>query len=81
MVICVERSADLQMARLMPLSLAAVKSRLVLPFWYRLTRVVLDKGLLNGCVCVVFLTSVFCSKFAKDQPIIVTYKWHSDLLQ
>jgi len=34
------------------LSLASVKSRLVLPFWYRLTRVVLDKGPLNGCVCV-----------------------------
>jgi len=31
---------------------ASVKSRLVLPFWYRLTRVVLDKGPLNGCVCV-----------------------------
>jgi len=25
---------------------------LVLPFWYRPTRVVLDKGPLNGCVCV-----------------------------
>jgi len=34
------------------LSLASVKSRLVLPFWYRPTRVVLDKGLLNVCVCV-----------------------------
>ena len=34
------------------LSLASVKSRLVLPFWYRLTRAVLDKGPLNGCVCV-----------------------------
>ena len=34
------------------LSLAAVKSRLVLPFWYRLTRVVPEKGPLNGCVCV-----------------------------
>ena len=33
------------------LSLASVKFRLVLPFWYRLTRVVLDKGPLNGCVC------------------------------
>jgi len=33
------------------LSLASVKSRLVLPFWYRRTRVVLDKGPLNGCVC------------------------------
>ena len=33
-------------------SLASVKSRLVLPFWYRLTRVVPEKGPLNGCVCV-----------------------------
>ena len=33
------------------LSLASVKSRLVLPFWYRLTRVVPDKKPLNGCVC------------------------------
>ena len=32
------------------LSLASVKSRLVIPFWYRPTRVVLDKGPLNGCV-------------------------------
>jgi len=32
------------------LSLASVKSRLVLYFWYRLTRVILDKGPLNGCV-------------------------------
>ena len=31
---------------------ASVKSRLVLPLWYRLTRVVPDKGPLNGCVCV-----------------------------
>jgi len=34
------------------LSLASVKSRLVLPFWYQLTWVVPDKGPLNGCVCV-----------------------------
>ena len=34
------------------LSLASVTSRLVLPFWYRLTWVVPDKGPLNGCVCV-----------------------------
>ena len=33
------------------LSLASVKSRLVLPFWYRITWVVPDKGPLNGCVC------------------------------
>jgi len=47
MVICLERGAYL----LMLLSLASVKSRLVLPFWYRLTRVVPEIGLVNGCVC------------------------------
>ena len=35
-------------------SVASVKSRLVLPFWYRLTRVVLDKGPLNGGVRVCY---------------------------
>jgi len=34
------------------LSLASVKSRLFLPFWYQLTRVVPEKGPLNRCVCV-----------------------------
>jgi len=34
------------------LSLASVKSRLVLPFWYWLTWVGLEKGPLIGCVCV-----------------------------
>jgi len=34
------------------LSLASVRSRLVLPFWYWLTWVVLKKGPLNVCVCV-----------------------------
>jgi len=53
-VICLERGADLHIAQLMPLSLTAssVKSRLVLPFWYRLTQLVPEKGTLNGCVCV-----------------------------
>jgi len=35
------------------LSFASVKSRLVLPFWYRLTQVVPDKGPLSGCVTVM----------------------------
>ena len=55
MVVCLEQGADLHMAQLMPLhslSLASVKSRLVVPFWYRLTRVVPEKGPLNGCVCM-----------------------------
>ena len=37
-------------------SLASVKSRLVLPFWYWLTRVVLGKGPLNGCVISKYLS-------------------------
>jgi len=55
MVICLERGADLHMAQLMPLPLTVScfsKIQMVLPFWYRLTWVVLDKGPLNGCVCV-----------------------------
>ena len=36
------------------LSLASVKSRLVLPFWYQPTRVVQEKGPLNRCVCACF---------------------------
>ena len=35
------------------LSLASVKSRLALPFWYRLTQLVPEKGLLNVCVRVL----------------------------
>ena len=41
------------------LSLASVKSRLVLPFWYQLTWVVLEKGPLNGCVCIIFSACAF----------------------
>jgi len=37
------------------LSLASVKSRLVLPFWYRLNWAVPEKWPLNGCVCVCIL--------------------------
>ena len=37
------------------LSLVSVKSRLLLPFWYRLTRVVPEKGPLNGCACVCYI--------------------------
>jgi len=43
------------------LSLASVKSRLVLPFWYRLTQVVLEKGPLNGCVCVLYSSKWDCN--------------------
>jgi len=53
MVVGLERGADLHMAQMMslPLSLASVKSRLVLPFWYRLTRIVPEKKAVKW-VCV-----------------------------
>jgi len=41
------------------LSLASVKSRLVLPFWYWLTWVVPDKAPLNGCVHVCIVSCYF----------------------
>ena len=57
------------------LSLASVKSRLVLPFWYRLTRVVSEKGPLSGCVCVCHLAvlwkitpAVVCGNFMFSIP-------------
>jgi len=67
-VICLEWDADcLHMVQMMPLhpkapaSLASFKSRLVLPFWYRLTQVVLVKRLLNGCSSsCCLLTVCFC---------------------
>jgi len=45
--------SDLHTAQLMSLSLASVKSRLVLPFWYRLTRVVRLRSVKLVCVCVI----------------------------
>jgi len=57
------------------LSLASVKSRLVLPSWYRLTRVVLDKGTLNRCVCLS--CSLLSSRYSK---LFVTAGKHMLLL-
>jgi len=48
------------------LSLASVKSRLVLPFWYRLTRVVPEKWPWNARVCV-------CVSLLLDMCFVV---WH-----
>ena len=53
------------MAQLITLPLTVscfiVKSRLVLPFWYRLTWVVPEKGPLNGCVCVCVGSNCFAA--------------------
>ena len=72
-VICLERGADLYIAQLMPLPLTVScfsKSRLVLPFWYWLTRVVPEKGPLNArarvCVCVC----VQCACYVTDVMLI-----------
>ena len=46
------------------LSLASVKSRLVLPFWYRLTWVVPEKGPLNGCNYMIPQTSTVTSNIS-----------------
>ena len=72
------------------LSLASVKSRLVLPFWYRLTWIVPDKGPLNGCVCM-FLWYV-CKKACLvhkmtlvshngRQPWHTLTRWHAASLE
>ena len=59
MVICLERDADLHMAQLMPLPLTvSCFSKIQIGstfFWYRLTRVVAEKGPLNVRVCVCLL--------------------------
>ena len=70
------------MAQLLPLpqchslSLASVKSRLVLPFWYRLTWVVPEKGPLNArararvcvcaCVCYLYLCYTYYYYYCED---------------
>jgi len=58
MIICLEQGAnDLHIAHLLPLpppsSLASLKSKLVLPFWWRLTQVVLEKRPWNGCLSYI----------------------------
>ena len=53
MVTCLEQGAYLHLAQLMPLPLTVScfsKIRLVLPFWYQLTWVVLEKRPLKVCV-------------------------------
>ena len=54
------------------LSLASVKSGLVLPFWYWLTRVVLEKGPLNVCsLCVYYRrerVGVYCENWRLPGP-------------
>jgi len=78
-VICLERGADcLYMVQLMPLhpktpsSLASFRSRLVLPFQYRLSQVVLEKTPLNVCSSSSFssVQLINFSTVTKRQPSV-----------
>jgi len=72
-VICLGQGADLHMAHLMPLPLTiscSSKSRLLLPFWCRLTWVVPDKiqegRKMVGCVCMcVAVLGAWKTSYAK----------------
>jgi len=62
------------------LSIASLKSRLVLPFCYRLTWVVVDKGRLNVCVCVCVCVRVcwynsFCANEHLSRNISSAWVW------
>ena len=63
------------------LSLASVKSRLVLPFWYRPTRVVQEKGPLNGCECLIYLycMQTFWLHMAQLMPLPLTVSCFSKI--
>ena len=68
-----EQGADMHMAQLMPLPVTVSwfsKIQLVLHFWYQLTRVVLDKGPLNGCVCVCVCVQL--STYTENMALPVT---------
>ena len=74
-VICLEQGADLYMALLMPLPLTvSCFSKMVLPFWYWLTRIVLEKGPLNGCVSLPLTVSCY-SKIQIGITFLVPLTW------
>ena len=87
-VICLERGADcLHMVQLMPLhpkipsSLASFKSRVVLPFWYWLTQINLEKRPLNGCSkclishsCYLYYLTMSCFPAQKNDVSVKCLK-------
>jgi len=82
MVVCLNRGADLHMAQLMPLllfyslSLASVKSRLVLPFWCWLTWVVPRKRAIKRVcvyVCLWYVCQVNEARYNQQRVSCVRY--------
>jgi len=72
--LCLGQGADLHMAQLMPLPLTiscSSKSRLVLNFWCRLTRVVLDR--IQQCRKMVMSVYVWCWNSTKMSYNICTH--------
>ena len=57
------------------LSLASVKSRLVLPFWYRLTCVVPEKGSLNLCSISVLSGMMLWGHVFHSSSVVVSRSW------
>jgi len=57
-------------------SLASFKYRLVLHFWYRLTQVVLEEKLLNGCSVVVVVVVVAADLQCKCDGVAAVISLH-----
>jgi len=65
MVICLEQGADLHVAQLMllPLNVSCFsRIQIGFTFWYRLTRVVREKGPLNRRVCVCVVSAMIAER-------------------
>ena len=76
-VICLELGADVHTAQLMPLPLTVscfTKIQIDFAFWYRLTRVVPEKGPLNVCVCVCVIYYVPINAIRDNTAITVIIK-------
>jgi len=63
-----------------PSSLASFTSRLVLPFWYRLTQVVVEKRPLNGCSSSSSSCSSGSSRHRHSSSSCHCYEYEWDLL-
>ena len=74
MVICLERGADLHMARLMPLPLTvSCFSKIEIGFTFLVVAhlVVPEKGPLNGCVLAAYFLGNISAKNCKNRYFIV----------